>query len=250
MRLFDLSGKKAIVTGGNRGIGRAISLGLAEAGAEVIIISRSSAEETIEEISLMGGKASHYLCDLGSREQRELLAQQILEEIDTVDILINNAGIQKRYPSEEFPLEVWDEVLEVNMTAVFHLCKLFGSKMLERGYGKIVNLASVISYQGGLFIPAYAASKAGVMNFTKTLSNEWAGRGVNVNCIAPGYIATEMNSALIADETRNQQILDRLPAKRWGKAEDLIGAAIFLSASASDYVNGITIPVDGGWLGR
>lgn len=250
MELFYLNGKKALVTGGNRGIGKAISIGLAQAGAEVIIVSRSSAEEVIEEIKQNGGQAHHYSCDLKSRESREEVVQKILQEVGTINILINNAGIQQRYPSEDFPLEAWDEVVEVNMTAVFHLCKSFGKKMLDEGYGKIVNLASVISYQGGIYIPAYAASKAGVMNFTKTLSNEWAGRGITVNCVAPGYIATDMNEALIADEIRNKQILDRLPAKRWGNPADLVGAIVFLSSPASDYVNGITIPVDGGWLGR
>lgn len=250
MQLFDLSGKRALVTGGNRGIGKAISIGLAQAGAEVVIVSRSSAEEVLGEIKQSSGKAYHYSCDLQSRVSREETVQKILQEVGTINILINNAGIQQRYPSEDFPLEAWDEVIEVNMTAVFHLCKLFGKKMLDEGYGKIVNLASVISYQGGIFIPAYAASKAGVMNFTKTLSNEWASRGITVNCVAPGYIATDMNEALIADEIRNKQILDRLPAKRWGNPVDLIGAIVFLSSPASDYVNGITIPVDGGWLGR
>lgn len=250
MELFNLNGKKALVTGGNRGIGKAISIGLAQAGAEVIIVSRSSAEEVIGEIKQIGGQAHHYSCDLKSRASREEVVQKILQEVGTINILINNAGIQQRYPSEDFPLEAWDEVVEVNMTAVFHLCKLFGEKMLGEGYGKIVNLASVISYQGGIYIPAYAASKAGVMNFTKTLSNEWASRGITVNCVAPGYIATDMNEALIADEIRNKQILDRLPAKRWGNPADLIGAILFLSSPASDYVNGITIPVDGGWLGR
>lgn len=250
MKLFDLSGRKALVTGGNRGIGKALSIGLAEAGAEIIIISRSSADEVIGEISRNGGKAHHYSCDLGSRESREKLAKKVFSEIGKIDILINNAGIQKRYASAEFPLEAWDEVVEVNMTAVFHLCKLFGKEMLKEGAGKIVNLASVISYQGGMYIPAYAASKAGVMNFTKTLSNEWGAHGVTINCIAPGYIATDMNDALINDEERNKQILDRLPAKRWGKPTDLIGAAVFLSSPASDYINGVTIPVDGGWLGR
>lgn len=250
MQLFNLGGKKALVTGGNRGIGKAISIGLAQAGAEVVIVSRSSAKDVIEEIKKSGGQAHHYPCDLKSRASREEMIQKVLDEIGTINILVNNAGIQQRYPSEDFPLEAWDEVVEVNMTAAFHLCKLFGKRMLGEGYGKIVNLASVISYQGGIYIPAYAASKAGVMNFTKTLSNEWASRGITVNCVAPGYIATDMNEALIADETRNKQILDRLPAKRWGNPADLVGAIVFLSSPASDYVNGITIPVDGGWLGR
>lgn len=250
MTMFDLTGKVALVTGASRGIGKEIAIGLAKAGAEVLIVSRTIASDIVDEIHEIGGKAKAFSCDLGNREQRQNLFNNVVETVGKVDILINNAGIQKRYNSEDFPLDVWDEVLEVNMTGVFHLCQLFGKLMLEHGYGKIINMASVISFQGGIKIPAYAASKAAVMNFSKTLSNEWARRGININCIAPGYIATDMNEALINDGDRNQQILDRLPAKRWGKASDLVGAAIFLSSSASDYVNGNTILVDGGWMAR
>lgn len=248
--MFDLTGKIALVTGASRGIGKEIAIGLAKAGAEVLIVSRTKAADVVEEIEALGGKAQAFSCDIGNREQRQNLFNEVDESVGRVDILINNAGIQKRYDSEDFPLDEWDEVLEVNTTGVFHLCQLFGKPMLNRGYGKIINMASVISFQGGIKIPAYAASKAAVMNFSKTLSNEWASRGININCIAPGYIATDMNEALIGDSDRNQQILDRLPAKRWGQASDLVGAAIFLSSPASDYVNGNTILVDGGWMAR
>ncbi|MBQ0139202.1 MAG: glucose 1-dehydrogenase [Kurthia sp.] len=250
MNLFDLTGKVALVTGASRGIGKEIAVGLAKVGVEVLIVSRTKASDVVAEIESFGGKAHAFSCDLGNREQRQNLFNEVMASIGKVDILVNNAGIQKRFNSEDFPLEEWDELLEVNTTGVFHLCQLFGKEMLKEGYGKIVNMASVISFQGGIKIPAYAASKAAVMNFSKTLSNEWASKGININCIAPGYIATDMNDALINDNERNQQILDRLPAKRWGKASDMVGAVIFLSSAASDYINGHTIMVDGGWMGR
>lgn len=250
LTLFDLAGKTALVTGGNRGIGKEISIGLAKAGAKIVIVSRKGANDVIETIEEFGGQAISYLCNLENRNERIELYEKVISEVGMVDILINNAGIQKRYDSVDFPLEEWDQILEVNTTAVFHICQLFGRNMLEKGYGKIINLASVISFQGGIMISAYAASKAAVMNFSKTLSNEWASKGVNINCIAPGYIATDMNENLLQDEIRNKQILDRLPAKRWGKPSDLVGSAIFLSAPASDYIHGVTILVDGGWMSR
>lgn len=250
MSLFDLTGKVALVTGASRGIGRAIAIGLAKSGAQVVLVSRTLSDDIVEEIVSFGGKAYAFSCDLADREQRIQLFEQVTAAVGTVDILINNAGVQQRHDSEHFPLEDWDFVVEVNMTSVFHLCQLFGKPMLEKGYGKIVNIASVISFQGGIRIPAYAASKAGVMNFTKTLANEWSSKGVNVNCIAPGYIATDMNEALIADDERSKQILDRIPAKRWGTPEDFVGTAIYLASPASDFVCGATILVDGGWMGR
>lgn len=250
MTLFDLTDRIAIVTGGSRGIGRAMAVGLAQAGATVAIVSRAQALDVVAEIEAAGGKAYAYACDLSDRAAREKLAQTIQADLGTPHILLNNAGIQKRHDAEQFPLQDWDEVVEVNLTSVFHLCQLFGQGMLEAGYGKIINIASVISFQGGLRIAAYAAAKAGVMNFTKTLANEWSSKGINVNCIAPGYIATDMNEALIADNERNAQILARIPANRWGKPEDFVGAAIFLASPASDYVCGQTLLVDGGWMGR
>lgn len=250
MELFSLKGKTALVTGGNRGIGKAISIGLATAGAKVIIVARKEADDALAEIQKNGGEAYFVACDIGDRTQRIQLLHDVTNKYGHFDILVNNAGVQRRYDAEIFPLEQWDEVNEINSTAAFNLCQLFGNEMIKRGYGKIINTASVISFQGGLRIAAYAAAKAAVHNFTKTLSNEWASKGININCIAPGYIDTDMNEALIQDNVRNQQILDRIPAQRWGKPIDLVGATIFLASSASDYVNGITIPVDGGWLGR
>ncbi|AIY06666.1 2-deoxy-D-gluconate 3-dehydrogenase [Planococcus sp. PAMC 21323] len=248
--LFDLTGKTAVVTGGNRGLGKEIALGLAEAGANIVVIARKIDEQVISDIEKHGVKAMKLEFDLLNFDQYSSILDQILLETEKVDILVNNAGVQKRYDSVEFPKEDWDFVIDINANATFFLCQLFGKHMLESGYGKIINMASLLSFQGGLRVPAYAASKGAVIQFTKALANEWAHRGVNVNAIAPGYIDTEMNTALLADETRNRQILERIPAGRWGKPEDMHGAAVFLASAASDYLHGTTIPVDGGWLGR
>lgn len=248
--LFDLTGKTAVVTGGNRGLGKEIALGLAEAGANIVVIARKIDEQVISDIEKHGVKAMKLEFDLLNFDQYSSILDQILLEMEKVDILVNNAGAQKRYDSVEFPKEDWDFVININANATFFLCQLFGKHMLESGYGKIINMASLLSFQGGLRVSAYAASKGAVIQFTKALANEWAHRGVNVNAIAPGYMDTEMNTALQADETRNRQILERIPAGRWGKPEDMQGAAVFLASAASDYLHGITIPVDGGWLGR
>lgn len=248
--LFDLTGKTAVVTGGNRGLGKEIALGLAEAGANIVVIARKIDEQVISDIEKHGVKAMKLEFDLLNFDQYSSILDQILLETEKVDILVNNAGVQKRCDSVEFPKEDWDFVININANATFFLCQLFGKHMLESGYGKIINMASLLSFQGGLRVPAYAASKGAVIQFTKALANEWAHRGVNVNAIAPGYMDTEMNTALQADETRNRQILERIPAGRWGKPEDMQGAAVFLASAASDYLHGTTIPVDGGWLGR
>ena len=248
--MFNLKGKVAVVTGGNRGLGKEIPLGLASAGANIVVIARTIEEQVITDLEKHGVKALAIPFDLLKFDDYGELLKQVIAEMGTVDILVNNAGVQKRHDSVEFPKEDWDFVMDVNANASFFLCQTFGAHMLEKGQGKIINLASLLSYQGGLRVPAYAASKGAVMQFTKALSNEWAHRGVNVNAIAPGYMSTEMNTALIADETRNRQILERIPAGRWGQATDMQGATIFLASSASDYVHGTTIPVDGGWLGR
>ncbi|MEQ6390668.1 2-dehydro-3-deoxy-D-gluconate 5-dehydrogenase KduD [Bacillaceae bacterium S4-13-58] len=250
MNLFDLSGKVAVVTGGTRGLGKDMAIGLASAGADVVIIGRQVPEAVVEEVKQEGGKVLGINFDLRNFDQYDELIEQVVSEMGHIDILVNNAGVQKRHPSAEFPKEDWDFVMDINANAVFFMCQKVGKLMLEKGYGKIVNIASLISFQGGINIPAYAASKGAVMQFTKTLSNEWAKHGININCIAPGYMATEMNTALIHDESRNQQILDRIPAGRWGSPEDMKGAVIFLASTASDYINGYTIAVDGGWLGR
>ncbi|KGR75178.1 SDR family NAD(P)-dependent oxidoreductase [Ureibacillus sinduriensis] len=249
-RLFDLTGKNAVVTGGSRGLGKSIALGLAEAGANVAIVSRGECPEVVSELKQFGVKAVSIAFDIANIPMHQELLTIIEEKLGKVDILVNNAGVQKRHPSEEFPQEDWNYVMNVNANAVFSLCQVFGKPMLERGNGKIINLASLLSFQGGFTVPAYAASKGAVMQFTKSLANEWASKGVNVNCVAPGYMATDMNEALIDDEVRSRQILDRIPAGRWGTGEDMQGAVIFLASSASDYVHGFTIAIDGGWLGR
>lgn len=249
-KLFDLTGRVAVVTGGNRGLGKEMALGLASAGADIVVIARKIEKQVIADIEKHGVKALAVEFDLVDFHLYDELLQRIIAAMGKVDILVNNAGVQKRHDAEEFPKEDWDFVMDVNANAPFFFCQTFGKHMLENGYGKIINLASLLSFQGGLRVPAYAASKGAVMQFTKALSNEWANRGVNVNAVAPGYMNTEMNTALLADKTRNGQILDRIPAGRWGQATDMQGAVIFLASPAADYVHGITIPVDGGWLGR
>ncbi|WP_101842414.1 glucose 1-dehydrogenase [Halobacillus sp. Marseille-P3879] len=249
-QLFDLSNKVAVVTGGNRGLGKDIALGLASAGADVVVIARNVKEEVVDELRNEGVKALGINFDLKHSEKYDELIERVTNEFGRVDILVNNAGVQKRHPSVEFPKEDWDFVMDINANAVFLLCQKFGRKMIEQGSGKIINMASMLSFHGGYTVPAYAASKGAVMQFTKSLANEWAEKGVNVNCIAPGYMATEMNTALINDEKRNQEILGRIPAKRWGEPTDLRGAAIFLASRASDYIHGFTLAVDGGYLGR
>ena len=238
------------MTGGNRGLGKEIALGLAKAGANIVVIARTIEDHVLPEIEKHGVKAVGIQFDLLNFNEYSNLLSQIISMMGKIDILVNNAGVQKRHDSVHFPKEDWDFVMDINANASFFLCQTVGAHMIENGYGKIINMASLLSFQGGLRVPAYAASKGAVMQFTKTLSNEWASRGVNVNAIAPGYMDTEMNTALIADETRNRQILERIPSGRWGKPSDMQGAVIFLASSASDYVNGITLPVDGGWLGR
>jgi len=252
MRLFDLTGRKALVTGGNRGLGRGMAAGLLEAGADIAIMGRSqSIFSTAQELGEIAGREVVAVkADLSNRDQLRTGFEECLTRLGTLDILIVNHGIQRRHPAEEFPLAEWDEVLEVNLTSMFLLDQLAGRVMLAKGKGKIINVASLMVFIGGITVPAYAAAKGGVGQLTKALSNEWAGRGVNVNAIAPGYMATEMNEALMADPDRSKMISARIPAQRWGQPDDMKGAAIFLASDASDYVNGAIIPVDGGWLGR
>jgi 2-deoxy-D-gluconate 3-dehydrogenase len=251
-KLFDLSGKKALVTGGSRGLGRAMAEAILEFGAEVAIVGFSErVVATAAELSqVTGRRVVPIQADLGDRQQLQRAFEESVNQLGTLDILIVSHGVQRRAPAEEFPLETWDFVLEVNLTSMFRLNQLAGQVMLAKGKGKIINIASLLSFSGGLTVPAYAAAKGGVARLTMALSNEWAKRGVNVNAIAPGYMHTEMNEALINNPARNQQILDRIPAGRWGLPADMKGAAVFLASDASDYVNGIIIPVDGGWMGR
>lgn len=248
--LFDLSGKTAVVTGGSRGLGKEIAKGLASAGADIVVIARSIPDECIEEIKKEGTRVIGISYDLTNIDGYEQLVEDIISKMGSIDILINNAGVQKRHSATQFPKEDWNFVLDVNLNSVFFLCQSVGKKMLEQGEGKIINIASLLSFQGGYTVPAYAASKGAVMQLTKSLANEWASKGVNVNAIAPGYMSTDMNEALIEDPIRSKQILDRIPAGRWGSANDMQGTAIFLASKASSYLNGFTIAVDGGWLGR
>ncbi|RCW60881.1 glucose 1-dehydrogenase [Halanaerobium sp. ST460_2HS_T2] len=252
MKLFDLTGKKALVTGGSRGLGLGIAEGLLEAGAEVIITGVSNRVlDTASELKKQGYQVTGISFDLSNRDQIEKSFKKVMKIFDDqIDILVNNAGIQRRHRAEKFPLKDWDDVLEVNLNAVFILSQLAATEMLKNGGGKIINIASLLSFFGGYTVPAYAASKGGVAQLTKALANEWTAKGINVNAIAPGYMDTEMNTALVNDEERNKLIMSRIPAGRWGKAEDMKGAAIFLASAASDYLSGAVIPVDGGYLGR
>ncbi len=252
MYLFDLTGKNALVTGGNRGLGYGITEGLCEAGAKVVILASSDSVYTAaQEFCKKGFDVTGVKCDLSNPEDIEATFEKVMTIFGgKIDILVNNAGIQRRNRCEEFLASDWDDVINVNLRSVFQLCQLAGRKMIEQGGGKIINLASMLSFFGGFTVPAYAAAKGGVAQLTKALSNEWASKNINVNAIAPGYMATEMNTRLIEDEKRNAEILSRIPAGRWGTPEDMKGLVIFLASSASDYMNGAVIPVDGGYLGR
>jgi 2-deoxy-D-gluconate 3-dehydrogenase len=248
---FRLDGKAALVTGASAGLGAAVATALAEAGADVACHGNSrSPEATCEAVSGAGRRALAVVGDLSDKETPRRLVEQTLNEFGRLDILVNNAGIIRRSPSVEYSEEDWAAVIEVNLNAVFRLSQLAGRHMVERGSGKIVNVASLLSFQGGVTVPAYAASKGGVAQLTKALANEWASKGVNVNAIAPGYMRTDNTAALQKDETRNRQILERIPAARWGEPKDLAGAAVFLASPASDYINGHVLVVDGGWMGR
>ncbi len=249
---FKLNDRVALVTGASTGLGAAIAIALAEAGAHVACHGNSrSPQATCDLIRNAGGVAHAISGDLRQPETPRHLVDQTLERFGRIDILINNAGTIRRAPAAEYSDEDWAAVIEVNLSSVFRVSKLAGKQMIERGDGgKIVNIASLLSFQGGITVPAYAASKGGVAQLTKALANEWAKHRINVNAIAPGYMRTANTAALQADETRNRQILERIPAGRWGEPEDLAGAAVFLSSQASDYINGHVLVVDGGWLGR
>ena len=248
---FGLDGQKALVTGSATGIGRAVALALARAGADVVCHgNRRAADATRDEVLALGRRAHALTFDLGDREGCAELFARARDALGGIDILVNNAGMIRRSPAAEYSDADWDAVLEVNLSSVFRLCQAAGRHMLDKGRGKIVNIASLLSFQGGINVPAYAASKGGVAQLTKALANEWASRGVNVNAIAPGYIRTENTAALQQDATRNRQIQERIPAARWGEPEDIAGAAVFLCSAASNYVHGHVLVVDGGWMGR
>jgi 2-deoxy-D-gluconate 3-dehydrogenase len=248
---FRLDGKAALVTGASTGLGAAIAIALAEAGADVACHGNTHAPDaTCASVFKAGRKAFALTGDLGDRETPRQLIENTIEHFGQLDILVNNAGTIRRAPATEYSEEDWATVIEVNLSSVFRLSQLAGRHMIERGGGKILNIASLLSFQGGITVPAYAASKGGVAQLTKALANEWAAKNINVNAIAPGYMRTGNTKALQEDETRNRQILERIPAGRWGAPEDLAGAAVFLCSAASDYINGHVLLVDGGWMGR
>ena len=248
---FKLTGKNALVTGSQQGLGAGIALALAEAGANVVCHGLFPEPNDIcDKIRALGRKSFFIQGDVSDAKLCEELVERTVQEFGSIDVLVNNAGTIKRAPAAEFPQDYWDLVIAVNLSSVFRISQLAGRHMLKQGRGKIVNIASLLSFQGGVFVPSYTAAKSGVAGITKALANEWAAKGLNVNAIAPGYMATDNTAALRADENRSRQIMERIPAGRWGEASDLAGAAVFLSSAASDYVNGHILLVDGGWMAR
>jgi 2-deoxy-D-gluconate 3-dehydrogenase len=246
---FDLSGQVALVTGANVGLGQAIALALAHAGADIVSTSRRPADETAAQVTALGRRFLGLQADLGSTKPIASMVEQALA-FGGLDILVNNAGIIRRADSADFTEADWDAVIDTNLKSAFFLAQAAGRHMIARGRGKIINIASMLSFQGGIRVPSYTASKSGLAGITRLLACEWASKGINVNAIAPGYMTTDNTAALRADEKRNASILDRIPAGRWGEPSDLGGAAVFLASRASDYVHGAIIPVDGGWLAR
>lgn len=247
---FDLKGRVAAVTGANTGLGRAIAEALAGAGADVALVGRSEPAETQRAIEAMGRRAVWVSADLGSKPDYAAIVGQVTSKLGGLHILVNNAGIIRRANAIDFTEADWDAVLDVNLKAVFFLSQAAARHMIPNGGGKIINIASMLSFQGGIRVPSYTASKSGIAGLTRLLANEWASQGINVNAIAPGYFATSNTAALQADPKRNSEILGRIPAGRWGDPKDLGGAAVFLASSAANYVQGIILPVDGGWLAR
>jgi 2-dehydro-3-deoxy-D-gluconate 5-dehydrogenase len=253
LQQFDLSGKTALVTGCNKGIGKGMALGLAEAGADIIGVSASlelSGSAIEKEVTALGRKFKAYQADFSDRDSLYGFTKKVLSENSAIDILINNAGTIMRAPAAEHPDEYWDKVISINLDSQFIMAREIGKHMLQRGSGKIVFTCSLLTFQGGINVISYAASKGALGSVVKGLSNEWAGKGINVNGIAPGYIATDNTKALQEDPVRNKAILDRIPAGRWGTPEDFKGAVVYLSSDAGKYVNGTILTVDGGWMGR
>ncbi|MBI5473138.1 MAG: 2-dehydro-3-deoxy-D-gluconate 5-dehydrogenase KduD [Ignavibacteriae bacterium] len=248
--LFDLRGKTAIVTGASTGLGQGMSLGLAEAGADVVLVDYVESTETDQKIRALGRRTLMIVANLMEMSSIGMIVEKTLKEFGKVDILVNNAGIIRRTPAIDFSEKDWDEVMLLNSKTVFFFSQGVARDMMKRKEGKIINVASLLSFQGGITVPSYAASKGAVAQVTKALANEWAKHGINVNAIAPGYMATNNTKALREDPVRSKAILDRIPAERWGLPSDLAGVAVFLASHASDYVNGHVLVVDGGWLAR
>ncbi len=250
---FNLEGKTALVTGCKRGIGKSMAVGLAEAGADIVGVSATlegTGSDVESEVLALGRSFSGYACDFSDRDALYRFIKEVNSDHPTIDILVNNAGTILRKPAVDHPDEYWDKVIEVNLNAQFVLSREIGKGMIERGNGKIIFTASLLTYQGGITVPGYAASKGGIGQLTMALANEWASKGINVNAIAPGYIATDNTEALRNDPERSASILSRIPAGRWGQADDFKGPAVFLASQASDYMHGTTMLVDGGWMGR
>ncbi|WP_441003493.1 2-dehydro-3-deoxy-D-gluconate 5-dehydrogenase KduD [Pseudocolwellia agarivorans] len=252
LSLFSLVGKTALVTGASRGLGQAIAVGLAKAGATIICSSskENGTLETENMIKNIGGKSFSVSADLSDQDAVNSMVNAAFEFTGTIDILVNNGGTISRYPADQYPLNEWQKVIDVNLNSVFQICQLVGIKMLEKQAGKIINIASMLSYTGGITVPAYTASKHAVVGITKALANEWASKNIQVNAIAPGYFRTDNTQALQDNPERNADIEKRIPAGKWGEPEQLVGAVTFLASSASDYVNGHVLAVDGGWLAR
>lgn len=250
MKLFDLTGKTAIVTGASTGLGEGMSLGLAEAGADIVLVDHRERKETAEKISKLGRKTLSLVADLSEMNSLQMIIDESIKKFGKVDILVNNAGIIRRSPALEFSEKDWDDVININSKAVFFLSQLAAKDMMKRKKGKIINIASLLSFSGGITVPSYAASKGAVAQITKALANEWAKDGLNINAIAPGYMITNNTEALRQNEERNKSISERIPAGRWGTPDDLKGAVVFLASEASDYVNGHILTVDGGWMAR
>jgi len=248
--LFDLTGKAAIVTGASTGLGKGMTLGLAAAGADIILVDHVPSDETLKEVVALGRKAEQIVIDLIHEDAIQTVVSKALQVFNKIDILINNAGIIRRTPAIDFSKKDWDDVMNLNSRVVFFLSQAVARDMLKRNYGKIINVASLLSFQGGVIVPSYSASKGAVAQITKALANEWAKYGLNINAIAPGYMATNNTKALRENVDRSKSILDRIPAERWGTPEDIQGAAVFLASKGSDYVNGHVLVVDGGWLAR
>ena len=252
LETFSLAGKTALVTGAKRGIGRGMAEALAEAGADIIAVSASLApgSDVEQAVTAQGRSFTSYSCDFSDRSAVTAFAAEVVERHPDIDILINNAGTIERKPAAEHPDEMWDRVIEVNLSAQFVLTREIGKSMVARGSGKIIFTASLLTFQGGITVPGYSASKGGIGQLTMAFANEWAGKGVNVNAIAPGYIATDNTQALQDDPDRSKAILERIPAGRWGSPDDFKGPAVFLASEASNYMNGHVMVVDGGWMGR